>query len=365
MTQQSSAHSWLAFKRLLVLLCLAGIVLIALAYLYRSIFLAVALSCGLAFALNPLVNRIQNAVKLRSQGLVISGLIILVFGSLVLVTALILPNIYRELVAITSKAPKAFDFLIKSIEPLREWVAREGLFSGYRLDQILSNFNFLESFSNTGKNALSQLLSSTPIVIGSVLNLLLVPVFTWFLLSYNDQIRAYMRSLIPVDLREIVKSNINRTNIILWGILKGQLLVASILAIFYMIGFSVIGLQSALAIGAIAGICRVVPYLDVVVGATLSFIVIISQSDSLGMMVGVGIVIAIVQAIDGMVITPRIIGDRAGIHPVLVIASVISFGDWFGIFGIVIAVPVVAVVFASLQEAIPYYKNSPFYLGRN
>jgi predicted PurR-regulated permease PerM len=280
-------------------------------------------------------------------------------------TALIVPKIYRELLLIVVKVPKAIDYLTELFEPIKELLIRDSFFSGNQFTQFLNDFNFVGSFSSTGTNALSQLLSSTPVVIGGAINLLLVPVFTWFLLTYSKQIRVYLKSLIPVDLRAIVKANLQRTNVILWGILKGQLLVASILAVFYMVGFSIIGLQSAIAIGAIAGLCRVVPYLDVIVGALLSFIVIISQSSGLGMMIGVAAVIAIVQAIDGMVITPRIIGDRAGIHPVLVIASVISFGDWFGLLGIVIAVPAVAVVFASLQEAMPYYRNSPFYLGKD
>jgi predicted PurR-regulated permease PerM len=90
-------------------------------------------------------------------------------------------------------------------------------------------------------------------------------------------------------------------------------------------------------------------------------IVIVSQGGTFGMAVAVAVVIGVVQAIDGMFITPRIIGERAGVHPVVVIASVIAFGDLFGILGILIAVPVVDIVSASFQMALPYYRNSPFY----
>ena len=108
---------------------------------------------------------------------------------------------------------------------------------------------------------------------------------------------------------------------------------------------------------------RVVPYLDVIVGASLSIIVVLGQGEGLSMIFGVFVVILIVQALDGMLITPRIIVEKAGLHPVVVIASVVAFGDWFGILGILFAVPSVAILLSIVQMAIPYYLNSPFFRG--
>jgi len=251
--------------------------------------------------------------------------------------------------------------LQRHIEPLQFWFASRGYLSEEVFRHYVGDFSLTQEISKNTTNALKQLWTTTPLVLGGALNLVLIPVFSWFFLNYGKIFSSFMLSLVPLDLRSLARLNADKMNKILWGVIKGQVLVAAILAVLYMAGFSIIGLQSGIAIGAIAGICRLVPYLDVVVGIMLSIVVIISQGGTLTMILAVGIVIALVQAIDGMLITPRIIGERAGIHPVIVIASVISFGDWFGILGIVIAVPVVAIVSAVIHIALPYYRNSPFY----
>ena len=126
----------------------------------------------------------------------------------------------------------------------------------------------------------------------------------------------------------------------------------------------VFGFPFAISIAIVAGICRVVPYLDVVVGGLLSLIVILSNFENYGQVIGIVAVFGVVQAADGMFITPRIIGERVGIHPIVVILSVLALGDWFGFWGVLLAIPAVAVGKILAGALLPYYKRSHVYLGR-
>lgn len=358
---EKSSKDWNEFKRFFMFLAAFLFVVVSISYLYKSILLAVMLSLALAFILQPSIRLLTKFTKLKSKITVISILLCIVFGSFALITIVFMPRIYKEIVGIFTKAPMALTYLESHFIPIRDWLISQGYVTEDHFEQLWTSFDFAANISSTSTNAFRQVISSTPQVIGSAINLILVPVFTWFLMVYYDVINRFIFDLIPRDVKALARATIMQTNKILWGVIKGQLVVAASLAVLYMLGFSVIGLQSGIAIGALAGLCRVVPYLDVVVGLALSVIVVISQGESFTMLAAVAIVIGLVQAIDGTLITPRIIGERAGIHPVIVIASVIAFGDWFGLLGIIIAVPVVAIVVANLQKALPYYRSSPYY----
>ena len=139
------------------------------------------------------------------------------------------------------------------------------------------------------------------------------------------------------------------------------MIVAAILAVLYVVGLSFIGLPQAVAIGVVAGICRMIPYLDVVVGGGLSLIVLLADFQGATQLLSVAIVFLVVQAIDGLLITPRVVGERVGLHPMVVITSVLAFANWFGFWGVLVALPVVAIVKALLVTARPFYLASQLY----
>ena len=170
-----------------------------------------------------------------------------------------------------------------------------------------------------------------------------------------------LQKIVPVDLIRPVGVFRRRINRALQSVITGQAMVAASLALLYVIGLTVVGLQSAVAIGVVAGLCRLVPYLDVVVGAALSVIVIVSDFHGWGQVAAVALVFLIVQVIDGMYITPRIIGEKIGLHPAVVILSVFAFADWFGFWGVLMVIPVIAVGKVVLTTVLPYYRASRAY----
>lgn len=357
-------YDWGRFKRFALFSGLLLISVLAIGILYRTLFVSLAISMIFAYVLSPAIAKLGYHFKLR-QSAVILVIVLVFFGAFIGLMAAILPTVYEELVAIIKQVPRAARYLNEKMIPLRDWLGSRGILSYEKFDEVLLNLDLTKKLTNSSTGALQQLWLTTPQVLGGAMNVLLIPILTWVQLTYWQRIKSFFGYIIPNDIKPIAVYNLQKMDFILWGVVKGQLLVAFTLSIFYMFGFSLINLSSGLAIGAIAGICRIVPYLDVIVGASLSIIVIISQGAGGAEILAVAIVIVIVQVLDGMLITPRVIGEKAGLHPVVVIASVVSFGDWFGILGILFAVPAVAVVSSIVQMAIPYYLNSPFYKGRS
>lgn len=358
--QPSSSVNWARVQRL-VWYCVFFITLTVLgAVLYRALLLSLSLSLFLSYLLAPLVDWITERHHARRPW-VVSLLIVTLLSLVAVLVASLLPEIYGQFLGILKLMPKALEFLIERVEPLKHMAVASGFIGLEEIDRAVAQFNPVRQVTGQIQGAMETLWSSTPTLLGGVINFGLVPVLMFFILNDLPKLQAALTDMTPPDLRVSMRQFVERIDRTLRSVLKGQVMVALTLAVLYMAGLSAIQLKSGLAIGAIAGICRIVPYLDVMVGISLSLIVIITQTSGFGQLVGVLVVFLVVQVMDGMIITPRIIGERAGLHPGVVIGSVIAFGDWFGFVGILIAVPVVAILKVLVQISFPYYRLTPFY----
>ena len=194
-----------------------------------------------------------------------------------------------------------------------------------------------------------------------MLNIIIVPVLTFFIVKYNPVFIKWISSVVPKNIYNTLLKSTNTIDSTLRSLIKGQCFVAFCLGVLYLIGFYSIGLQSAFVIAIIAGFCRIIPYMDIVVGGGLSLISCLYNFISWNQIFLVALIFVIVQSIDGLFITPKVIGKKAGLHPIVVILSIISFGDMFGIWGVILAVPIVAVVKDIVNIALPSYLHSNFY----
>ena len=143
--------------------------------------------------------------------------------------------------------------------------------------------------------------------------------------------------------------------------MNGQILVICLLSLIYSTAFYLVGLPGGLAVGMITGLSRVIPYLDLIVGGLLSFLILITNDASPDVTLGVVFAFLAVQLLDGLFLTPRIVGQFAGLHPVVIIVAVLSFADTFGFYGILLAIPATAVGRVLLTNLIRSYKNSSFF----
>lgn len=355
-----SVVDWARLRRLMVFsACLTAFVSIV-GLFYRSILIPILVSIFMSYLIAPLVDSFEKKFRVARVYLVTVILCLILAGIGVSMAGLV-PVVYRQSLAILAQIPGAMNYISDRIDPLRQSLSESGYASLSRIDALLARFDLWSNVSGQVNAGVQKLLQTTPGVLTGLLNTMLTPILVFFILVDLPRLRRLIDKLVPRDLKNPVKDLLVKIDEMLRSVLKGQVMVAGILAIFYMFGLSLIHLESGLAIGLIAGLCRIIPYFDVVIGISLSLIVVITTGAGFAKLAMVGVVFAVVQILDGMIITPRVIGTRAGLHPIMVIASVIAFSDWMGFWGVLVAVPVVAIAKVLLESGVVVYLQSPFF----
>jgi predicted PurR-regulated permease PerM len=207
---------------------------------------------------------------------------------------------------------------------------------------------FLDRYSDMagswGAKVLVSLSRSGGALAAAVISLFLIPILTFYLLRDWDLMIKRFGSLIPAEQRVTVFRLARETDDVLGAFFRGQVLVMFALAIIYALGLSLVGLKFAIAIGVVAGLVSFVPYLGFVFGILLAGLTVVMEPDPLLRLAGVVATFSIAQMIEGSILTPKLVGDRIGLHPVIVIFAIAAGGQLFGFFGILLALPAAAVL---------------------
>jgi predicted PurR-regulated permease PerM len=167
--------------------------------------------------------------------------------------------------------------------------------------------------------------------------------------------------LVPPDLRGSFLYFIREANHTLRAVLRGQILVITLLAILYATAFYFSGLPAGIIIGLLTGFARLVPYMDLLVGGSLSGLVLVANHAEPPLVIAVLASFLFIQILDGLFLTPRIMGQFSGLHPFLIVLSVFCFGDWFGFYGVLLAIPIAAFLRVLFHFLIEAYKESQFF----
>lgn len=355
----SDFYEWQRFKRFAWVCLIVSSLLTFLGLIYLPMLVSIVTGGIVAYIFDPLVDWLLARLPIKRKSLV-SILVFLVVGLCAFAAVLVVPYIYEELAGIVRQVPEALNSFEQMLIPLVNWLKQTRIFPEETIEAGFRRLNFLQSLASPS-GTVQNIVLQTPALLEAAFNLVMVPAVTYLFLAEKEHLAQLARRWIPQDIHPLISVYLHRVDGVLRSVVKGQFLIAFILGLLYMAGFALIDVPSGVAIGAIAGFCRIVPYLDVVIGLLLTSIVVITQGVGFPVFLAVLGVVAVVQSLDGMIITPRIIGDRAGLHPIVVIASVFAFGSWFGLLGILLAVPIVAGVAVVLQTCLPYLKSSPFY----
>lgn len=211
---------------------------------------------------------------------------------------------------------------------------------------------------------LKQAVSSTLALVLSILGYVVIPLYLYYFLKDLPRIRSRFTDLVPERFRDSFAARIAEIHDILTGFVRGQLTVCAMLAVLYSIGLWVIGIDLAVVIGTLSGILFIIPYLGTVIGIVLSMLMaVLKFHDLLHPLLCLGWFI-VVQALEGAVITPKIVGDKVGLHPLVIILALLIGGQLFGIAGMLIAVPVTAVLKVFLSMYFSCYRSSAFFTGK-
>lgn len=340
---------------ILSLVVLTGVLLYLLAPVLTP-FLAAAI---LAYLADPLVDRLE-ALRLP-RTLAVSVVFIGLTALAVVGLLILLPLLQRQFLVLAQKLPVYIDTLRHDLLPWLE--ARFGL-GPDTLDLDTLKASLQQHWQDAGSIAarlLASLTRSGLVVSGWIVNLLLIGVVTFYLLRDWDRLVDAVRGLLPRRWEPVVVKLAGESDEVLGAFLRGQLLVMLALATIYSVGLMWVGLELGLLIGLLAGLVSFVPYLGFIIGIAVAGIAALLQFHELLPLLYVAGVFAIGQLLEGTVLTPLLVGDRIGLHPVAVIFAVLAGGQLFGFMGVLLALPVAAVIAVLLRYLHDRYQASELY----
>jgi predicted PurR-regulated permease PerM len=340
------------------ILAAAGAALaIALAYTLRGVIVPLFLAFLLAYALDPIVDRLE---RLRVPRSVAAPLVMLTLVAAV-ITAIFLgvPFAVDEFRSASQRLPQQLDSLRERAGDLL-WTRFH-----YRLPETWTDI--FAKYGSTLRGEMPDAGKIGSAIFGTVnaifvlLGTLIVPIFALYLLSDFDRIVARSALLVPRRWAPGVGSVMHEIHVTLGRYVRGQLITNLILAALYSTGLSFTGVRMAVLIGVLTGMLSFIPYVGLITGTTLALLMALLDWHSTGQLVAVLLVMLTVGILDGMVITPRIVGGSVGLRPLEVLVTMMATGTLFGFVGVLLAVPIGAVTKILLHRAVEGYLKSPFY----
>ena len=322
------------------------------------------IALAIAYILDPLVDRLERLV--RSRGLAVVLLVVPLVGILGLTGALLIPRLIDEITDFIGKLPGMFDSLLRW--SLATLVSRFQFEIPHSVGEVLQRFGAEIKEAVPGvltavQTAAAGLFSGGAGVFRVATGAVLVPIFAVYLLYDFDRIMAFLRSLVPRPYEGVVVEHMVEIDRAVASFLRGQLTVCLILASLYCLGFSLIGLKMALLLGVLIGVLAVVPYAGAFIGLVASLASSLVWFQSWWVVAGVVLVFLIVQTLDAVLITPRVLGQSINLSPVLVIIALMVGGKLLGFIGVLIAVPSAACVRVLGASLLRWYRTTAWYVG--
>jgi len=204
------------------------------------------------------------------------------------------------------------------------------------------------------------LMSGSSVITGFVNSVLIIFVMFYLLIDWTHFF-GLVKTLVPLRAQNTITHLAMHTDGLLSQYLRGMIIVISIMSVFYSISLSVIGIKGAVALGVFTALMIVIPYIGIALGFSLAVISAILQFGIGAQLVGVLIVFGIGQLLEGFFLTPRLVGERIGLHPVAVLFALLLFGNLFGFFGVLLALPISAVSLVLVQYFWSVYTQSSWY----
>ncbi len=343
--------------------CLIAALVVLALWLLGPVLTPFVVAAVLAYALTPLVNRIDRLGRGRVPRVVAVILVELLFLVIALgIVLMIVPIMIKELPLMREQVPLLADRLNTGLAP---WLAQFGINVSLDVPNIKAfvlkylNANYEEAFGSL----LSSLKLGGSVALTVVGNAVLIPVALFYLLMDWDRFVGRLLELVPSPMRASFDSFTAEADSVLGQYLRGQLLVMLAMATFYAVGLALFGLDLALPIGIFTGLAMFIPYLGFGIGLLLAILAGLLQFASLKALVMVAVVYGIGQVVESLFLTPRLVGERIGLHPLMVIFALLAFGQVFGFVGVLIALPASAVLLVGIRRLKASYMASKLYKG--
>lgn len=359
----SSSGDGRVFPRWLVALAvIVGVGL--LLYTLRGALTPVFFAFLIAYMLDPLVDRFE--ARGISRGVGIAVVLTVVLGAMAVFMLLAVPALVAEAVVFARDVPVKLDGLIASAQPLLE---RAGIPVPHTFDEAREHLAQVDT-SQLAQKAASQvwvvvrwLLGGTVNVIAALAGFIMIPVFAAYLLYDFDRMTAAIGDLVPRRYRAFVVEVAHEVDQVLGDFIRGQLLVMLALAVLYSVGYAVVGVRLAIAIGVMAGLLSFIPYVGGALALVMALLMVVLHWNGWGQLLGVVGVYTVIQLLESFLITPKIVGDKVGLPAVWVLFALLVGGELFGFFGVLLALPAAAVMKIFVIRGVAWYRASDLYKG--
>jgi len=334
-----------AYSKLLML-CVSLILFFWILLEIKSILFPFIISFILAYLFNPVTDWMEKIKIPRIAGTIL--LLVLTFGIIIVIGIFLLPGLINELHTLIKKIPEVGANL-------------QNIFKD-NLTKLLNTFNIesteLEkSLSQKLPQSIEKILSSILIgltsvgsFLGKLFYIILIPILTFYFLKDFEKIKHWIIKFIPLQYKNLTYFYGWRFNRILGGYLRGQIIVCLIVGTLTGLGFVLFGLPFALLIGALTGLLNIIPYIGLYLSLTLALLTGLLTPNVVISLIKIVSIFLIVQGIEAYIISPKIVGDRVGLHPIAVILSILIFSNLFGFWGLLLGVPLAAVIKFLLDE---------------
>jgi predicted PurR-regulated permease PerM len=335
-----------------------------LVYRLAPVITPFVVSAGLAYLGDPLVDRLERFKVFRwpvSRTVAVVAVFILISALMVLFVLILVPLLRDQVQRLIEKAPEMFDWIVGTAIP---WVQLKLGLGVIEMDAE-SLTEALKAYWKEVSTALVGVMGTVSrggqAVLNGLMNLVLVPVVTFYLLRDWDKLVEGVRTLLPRRAEPVISQLCRDIDEVLSSFIRGQLMVMLALGLIYAIGLWLLDLDLAFIIGMGAGLLSIVPYLGTFVGVVAAVVAAIFQFQDILHPLLVLAVFAAGQSLESMVLTPKLVGDRIGLHPVAVIFAVLAGGHLFGFLGILLALPVAAALNVLVAWLHRQYRQSGLY----
>lgn len=331
-----------------------------LLYLLKSVLLPFVAGILVAYFLDPLADRLERAGCSRTLAttIITAGFFLAVGLGIVVV----FPLLQDQIVGLAHRMPAVIDAVRERAQPLIE-----RLHTQLTDEQVAKLKDAAGGYAGEAVKWVTQfvkgLLSGGVAVFQLISLLIITPLVSFYLLRDWDRIVERFDTLLPRDMAPTIREQMAAIDATVAGWVRGQATVCLILGIWYGLGLTAVGLEFGLVVGFLTGLISFIPYFGCGIGLVVALGIALAQFGIGAKIVMVVGVFAVGQIVEGYILTPRLVGEKVGLHPVWVIFALFAGGALFGFTGVLLAVPVAAVIGVLIRFAISRYKESELYRG--
>ncbi len=330
-------------RRKIIILVIITIIIIYFIYLIYKLktpllntFLPFIVALVIAYLLNPLVSYIEHKGIPKILSIIIIYIIML--SAIIIIILFIIPLFINEISSLIRLIPKYTQNIHAIIKDIRNKYMYKSMPIGIQ-EMIDSNINRLERVI---LDTLQNILDSIILIITGFFSIIIAPILSFYLLKDSENIKKNLSFIIPSKYRKGVCRLSKEIDLLLGRYLRGQLIMSLIVGLMTTVGLTILNIDYAIIIGAIVGVSNIIPYFGPIIGALPAIAIASIRSPSA--VIWVILVLALVQQIENCIISPKVLGDSVGLHPIVVILILIFGGSAFGFWGLIFSVPAAAII---------------------